>query len=55
MEKDNESITLNIKDESRDYVEHIIIHENPESPATPATPPEPTDAMSDNNSATAYK
>ena len=52
MEKDNESITLNIKDESRDYVEHIIIHENPESPATPATPPEPTDAMSDNNSAT---
>ena len=56
MEKDNESITLNIEDESQDYVGHIIIHENPESPATtptpPATPPEPTDAMSDNDSAT---
>ena len=54
MEKDKESITLNIEDESQDYVGHIIIHENPESPVTtpPATPPEPTDAMSDNDSAT---
>ena len=53
MEKDNESITLNIEDESRDYVGHIIIHEDPESPAAtppppqPPTPPEPTDEPSD--------
>ena len=50
MEKDNDSITLNISDESRDYVGHIIIHENPESPD--ATPPESTDHISDNQSVT---
>ena len=66
MEKDNESITLNIEDESRDYVGHIIIHEDPESPAAtppppppppqPPTPPEhtdePSDDISDNESGT---
>ena len=54
MEKEKESIMLNIEDESQDYVGHIIIHENPESPVTTprASPPEPTDAMSDNDSAT---
>ena len=51
MEKDKESITLSIEDESQDYVGHIIIHENPESPVT--TPPAtPMDAMADNDSAT---
>ena len=54
MEKDKESITLNIEDESQDYVGHIIIHEDPESPVTTprATTPEPTDAISDKDSAT---
>ena len=53
MEKKNESITLNIEDESQDYVGHMIIHEDPESPVIPrATTPEPTDAISDNNGAT---
>ena len=54
MEKNKESITLNIEDESQDYVGHIIIHEDPESPVTTprVTTPEPTDAMSDNDSAT---
>ena len=56
MEKDKESIRLNIEDESQDYVGHIIIHENPESPVTTpcASPPEPTDAMSDNDSTSDY-
>ena len=52
MEKEKESIMLNIEDESQDYVGHIIIHESPESSVTTprASPPEPTDAMSDNDS-----
>ena len=50
MEKDNDSITFNISDESSDSVGHIIIHENPESPD--ATPPESTDHISDNQSVT---
>ena len=50
MEKDKDSITLSISDESSDYVGHIIIHENPESPD--ATPSESTDHLSDNESVT---
>ena len=53
MEENKERITLNIEDESQDYVGHLIIHEDPESPVTPrATTPEATDALSDTNSGT---
>ena len=48
MEETNKSITLEIEDESQDYVGHMIIHEDPDSPVTPrANTPEPTDAISD--------
>ena len=48
MEKTNQSITLDIEDESQDYVGHMIIHEDPDSPVTPrANTPQPTDAISD--------
>ena len=48
METTNQSITLDIEDESQDYVGHMIIHEDPDSPVTPrANTPPPTDALSD--------
>ena len=50
MEKDKDSITLSISDESSDYVGHLIIYENPES--LDATPSESTDDLSDNESTT---
>ena len=50
MEKDKDSITLSISDETSDSVGHIIIHENPESPD--ATPSDSTDHISDNESVT---
>ena len=54
MEKEKETIRLDIEDESQDYVGHMKTYEDPESPVTTprASPPEPTDAMSDNDSAT---
>ena len=48
MEETNKSITLEIEDESQDYVGHMIIHEDPDSPVTPrANTPQPMDAISD--------
>ena len=48
METTNQSITLDIEDESQDYIGHIIIHEDPDSPVTPrANTPPPMDALSD--------
>ena len=48
MDTKKQSIPLDIDDESRSYVGHMIMHENPDSPVTTrSNTPQPTDAMSD--------
>ena len=51
--RNGNSVTLDIDDESRSYVGHMILHEDPDSPVTSrSTTPQPTGAIIDSPTST---